>query len=178
MLSRNMKTAAWLYHFQATPPAASNDVVLAATTLTTSTQTVTSGITNPAVPRALSVTGNAAGITGNVVITGKNIKGDTITETFALSGTSTVQGSKAFATVRSIQLPAKTNASGDTVSVGTTNKIGLPFAQPHNRVIATYYNNVLEGTAPTVAVNSAVESNTVTLNTALAGAVVDVYVIV
>lgn len=178
MLSRNSRTAARLYHFQITPPAASNNLVLAATTLTASTQTATTGLTNPAVPRALSVTGNAAGIAGNVVITGTNIKGDVITETLALSGTSTVQGSKAFATVTSIQLPAKTNASGDTVSVGTTNKLGLPFAQPHNRVIATYYNNTLESTAPTVVVNSAVENNTVTLNTTLAGAVVDVYIIV
>lgn len=103
---------AFLAHFQvaaAKAVAASANGVMAATNLSAATQTKTTGITNPAIPRALSIVGNVAGITGNVVTTGKNYSGETITETLALNGTTTVNGNKAFKEVTSIALPVQSH---------------------------------------------------------------------
>lgn len=116
---------AFLAHYQEAPAAVSTSAVHAAITLTASPQTITTNITNPDVPRILSITGNQAGEAGNVVITGKDAAGATISDTIALNGTTTVEGAKAFKTVTSIQVPALTN-SDDTVAIGWTKKLGLP----------------------------------------------------
>jgi len=108
------------------PTNANTASVHAAVTLGAAGQTVTTAISNPDVPRTLSITGNAAGIAGNVVIVGRDIAGASCTDTIALNGTATVAGAKAFRTVTSIALPAKTNGSGDAVSVGVGNKFALP----------------------------------------------------
>lgn len=159
--------------------AQSDTAVLAATTLTTVVQDITAGITNPAIPRNIRVKGNAAGIAGNVVITGTNYKGVEITETIALNGSTAVEGNKAFKTVTKIQLPIKVNASGDTVSVGIGNKLGLPYKLSRDTVLSAFRNNVKEGTAPTVTTSTTdIESNTVALNSALNGTQVNVYLMV
>lgn len=152
------------------PALGTNTAVHAATTLTDAAQTVSTSITNPDVPRNLVVKGNASGMAGNVVFTGKNAEGVTITETIALNGSSAVAGNKAFAEVTSYTLPAKTNGSGDTVSVGVGSKLAIGYRLSRNTIQAAYLNGTLEGTAPTVATSSsAVESNTVALNSALDG---------
>lgn len=173
---------AFLAHFQvaaADAVAASDTAVHAAITLPTSgTTIVTTAITNPAVPRALRIKGNAAGITGNVVIAGTNYAGEAITETIAANGDSAVEGSKAFKTVTSITVPTRTQAS-DSISIGFNEKLGLPYKLTLNTVLNAYLDNAKEGTAPTVTVSAtAIESNTIDLNSALDGKVVDVYVIV
>ena len=88
------------------------------------TTTVTTAITNPDTYRVLAVKGNASGIVGDVVITGTDWAGNTITDTIALNGSSSVSGVKAFMTVTSILLPARTSA-GNTVSIGCVNVFGL-----------------------------------------------------
>lgn len=172
----------FIAHFQVAATdavATSNTAVLAATALTTATQAIVEDITNPAVPRNLIVKGNASGITGDVVIEGTNIEGGIITETIALNGATAVEGNKAFATVTEINLPVEVNAGTDTVSVGFGNKLGLPYKLVHNTVLAAYLDNAKEGTAPTVTVSAAaLESNTLKLNSALNGKVVDAYLIV
>jgi len=107
------------------PDAPGADDVLSATALTTAVQTVSTGITNPDFPRVLSVTGGDGNVTGNVVIAGKNIRGESITDTIALNGTNTVDGVKAFKSVSSIQLPVYAVADTETVSVGISDKLGL-----------------------------------------------------
>lgn len=102
--------------------------VHAAIALTDATQTVTTAITNPDVPRIVTVKGNASGNAGDVVITGTNINDEAITDTIALNGASEVLGVKAFKTVTSIALPVEVHAGTDTVSVGIGNKIGFPAA--------------------------------------------------
>lgn len=173
---------AFIAHFQvsaAAAVAASDTAVHAAITLPTSgTTVVTTAITNPAVPRALRIKGNASGITGNVVIAGTNYSGDAITETIVAADAGAVEGNKAFKTVTSITVPARTQTS-DTISIGFNDKLGLPYKLAHNTVLAAYHDNAKEGTAPTVAVSAtALESNTFDLNTALNGKVIDVYVMV
>jgi len=104
------------------PDAPSATAVLASTLLTTAVQTITTGITNPDFPRALNIDSDGAA-TGNVVITGTNIRGETVTDTIALNGTNAVSGVVAFKTVTSIQLPVK--AAAESVFVGTLDKLGL-----------------------------------------------------
>jgi len=149
------------------PDADAAAVVLAATDLTDAAQTITADITNPDFPRGLSIKGNASGNAGDVVITGKNIRGKTITETIALNGSSEVQGSKAFAVVTSILLPAETHAGTDTVSVGINDKLGLQAIPAVTACVAAYADNTLEGTLPTVTTHATnIESCTCDFNTA------------
>lgn len=172
----------FLAHFQvlaADAVAASDTGVHAAIALTAATQAITTGITNPAAPRNIRIKGNAAGIVGDVVITGTNYAGEAITETIALNGNLAVDGAKAFKTVTQIDLPVETHVGTDTVSVGWGDKLGLPYLLAHDTVFAAYLDNVKEAVAPTVAVSATdIESNTIDLNSALAGTVVDAYLIV
>lgn len=156
-----------------------NAAILADTALDAATTTVvTSFVAQPDAPRNVTVKGNDGNVTGNVVVAGTNIDGAAITETIALSGSSVVAGNKAFKTVTSITLPKYAVANTERIRVGTGAKLGLPFALSRNTVLAAYLANVRETTAPTVVVSAAaVESNTATLNSALAGTavVIDLY---
>jgi hypothetical protein len=133
---------------------------------------ITAGITNPDAPRNVTVQGNAAGIVGNVVVHGTDYAGNVITETLALNATNLISGNKAFRAVSSIDYPAKTNGSGDTVTVGTGAKLGLPAALPHDQVLSAFLGGVREATRPTVATAADLASNTITLNSALNGSAV------
>lgn len=143
--------------YRTAPALASATGVHAAITLTTSTQTVTTGITNPGVPRILTIKGSQASQAGNVVITGTNINDEVITETIALNEANSVDGTKAFKTVTSIALPVRTTA-GDTVSIGTGAKIGFPCAIPNaSLVFAKSFNLTVD--AGTVTAAATVESS-------------------
>jgi hypothetical protein len=139
------------------PDAPGADDVLSATTLGTAAQTITSGITQPDFARVLSITGVMAGgsLTGNVVITGKNIREETITETIALNDNGTVAGTKAFKYVSSIALPARVTAS-DTVSVGITDKLGLQ-AVPWSTSVEMEHSNHTADTGGAVLARNATD---------------------
>lgn len=112
---------AFLGHFQvsaADAVAASADGVLVAA-LTAEKQEITEGIASPAVPRSPSAVANAAGVTGNVVITGKNAIGEVIEETLALNGKTAKNGAKAFASFDKIELPVQAHASAQQVETAT-----------------------------------------------------------
>lgn len=165
------------------PAVASTTGVHAAVTDTGEQVVVTTAITNPAVPRTITATsGGTAGDIGaiQVIIAGTNAEGVAITETlpvFTANSATTVVGAKAFATVTSITIPAH-DGTGATTAVGFSDVLGLGVRLSRNTVIAAYLGGTKEGTAPTVAVSStAIESNTIDLNSALnSGAVlVDVY---
>lgn len=165
------------------PAAPSTTAVHAAVTDTGEEVVVTTGITNPAVPRALTATsgGTAADIGAiQVTVAGTNADGGAISETlpiFTADSATTVTGSKAFATVTSVTIPAH-DGTGATTSIGTSDKLGLGAHLGRNTVLAAYLNGAKEGTAPTVAVSaSALESNTVDLNSATNGTpvIVDYY---
>lgn len=162
------------------PAAPSATATKAALALTASPQVgVTAGITQPDVPRNLTVKGNASGNAGNVVLNGTSQDGTVISETIALNGATEVVGNKAFATLTSVNYPAETHAGTDTVSIGRGSKLGLGFKLARNTLLMTFLNNVKEGTAPTVANSAtAIESNTALLNSAIPGAQnVDIYFI-
>lgn len=144
-------------------------------------QTITTGITNPPYPR--NVTATAGGTAGDikaiaVTVFGTNEAGEAIQETlpaFTVDTAGTVVGNKAFKTVTSIVIPAH-DGTGATTAVGFGEKIGLTHKLSHNTVRDCYLNNVKEGTAATVAVSAtALENNTVDLNSTLNGTAVDIY---
>ncbi len=159
----------------ASATAASNVSVHAAVTLGAAVQNVTA-TTQPTVARNVIVKGNAAGIAGDVVITGTNYLNEVITETIALNAATAVAGTKAFKTITNINLPAKTNGSGDTVSIGTGEVLGLWNKLSLNTVSMAFADGTKEATAPTVTVSAtAIESNTIDLATALNSKQVDAY---
>lgn len=107
--------------------AGSTTAVLAATNGATTAQTIDSGITQPDVPRALSVTptANTTGSPLSVVVNGTNIEGKPLAKSFiiAANSTSTVNGADAFKTVSSVVIPG--NSVGLTITVGTRNLLGV-----------------------------------------------------
>lgn len=133
---------------KATAAGAAN--VLAATALTTAAQDIITGITQPPTPRVLSITGSASTAVGNVVITGTDAAGEALSETLTSTGAATVVGTKAFATVTKITLPALAGADGETISVGLAGAFGLPYKLPYDTILKIYNG----GTATTVASSS------------------------
>lgn len=147
--------------------AGSTTAVLAATNTSTSAQLIIAGLTNPDVPRVLTVTagGTSAHIgASTVTITGTNVEGRTITDTFtfAAGSTSTVTGIRAFKTVVSVSIPAQLGTAG-TFVVGTGNALGVNhrlFNQ--NTTVKVYsatavgvggYTNLTLQASPTVVAN-------------------------
>lgn len=132
-------------------------------------------INDPAVPR--NVTATAGGTAGDIkaiqpIVNGLNENDAAISETlpaFTVNTAGDVVGDKAFKSITSIEVPPH-DGNGATTAIGTGNKLGLGKKVSLNTVLNTYLNGVKEGTAPTVASSgSAVENNTVTLNSALDG---------
>lgn len=151
--------------------AGSTSAVLAATNGATAAQVVTAGITQPDVPRVLSVSptvNNTGGNPMSITITGVNVEGKIMTEAFIIpvGSTSTVNGSKAFKSVTSVTIPQQT--VGLTITVGTRNVLGLKhriFNQ--NTTVKVYSYSTVYGAltlqaAPTVVANEPdIELNTV-----------------
>lgn len=163
---------------------ASTTAVHAAVTDNEAQQVITTGITNP--PYARNLTATAGGTAGDikaiqVIVAGTNIAGEAITETlpaFTVDTAGTVVGSKAFKTVTSITIPAH-DGTGATTAIGFGDKLGLPDKLDTNTVLLASLGGTKEGTAPTVATSTtALESNTVDLNSALNGTAVLVYYLV
>lgn len=143
-----------------------------ATALTTQTITSTTSITQPDVPRCLSVvTGGTSSslLDSAVVVTGLNVEGKTITESFQVTAnsTGTINGSKAFFRVTSVFIPAQAGTAA-TVTVGTQNKLGVFHRLfPSNTTVKVVSYTAIGGTptiqsAPTVVANEGlIELNTV-----------------
>lgn len=164
--------------------AADTDAVHAAVTDTGAQQVITTDITNP--PCARNITATSGGTAGDiaaiqVIIAGTDIEGNAITETlpvFTADSATTVVGSKAFATVTSITIPAHAG-TGATTAIGFGDKLGLPYKRDTLPCIAAYLDSTIESTAATIASDADnIESNTIDLNSALDGSAVDAYLVV
>ena len=140
---------------------------------------VTEFLAQPPYPRNLIITpgGTTADVkAGSITVTGTNIKNEVISEDFAFladASTATV-GAKAFKTVTSVSIPAQDGA-GATFDVGFGDKLGLPFMADENTVIQVVVDGVIETTAPAVVFDvDEIEKNTVDLNSALDGSIVEI----
>ena len=118
---------------------------------------------------------------GTIVVVGKDLAGNTITETLTPNAGETVAGTKAFAEITSITGAGwavdASEGTKDKITVGFGALIGLPDKLTDTaQVFAASLGNVREGTHPTVTVSAtALESNTVDLNSALNGSAVKIY---
>lgn len=105
--------------------AADDDYVHAAITGTGAEQEITTGITNPDVPRNASIkTTNVSSPSGNVKITGINDKGVSAEEDITIITGSTAYGNVAWSTISKITVPAGVS-SDDSVTIGMSDKLGL-----------------------------------------------------
>ena len=109
-------------HFMDVLAASANDVH-AAITGTGAEQEITTAITNPDIPRNISIT-NSANSTGDVKIDGVDAKGKTVSDTITIVTGGIAYGVVAFATVSKITIPAGV-ANPDTIAVGVSDKLGL-----------------------------------------------------
>ena len=143
----SLKNAA-VRHYQIAPALETATYVHAAINLGVASQKVTSGITNPDVPRNVTIKGSASGVAADVVITGTNILGEVITDVISLSGTSEVPGAVAFATVTQIELPAESHAHAAQVETATV--VGTVTKAGNASVVVTCTG--MNGTPKTIAV--------------------------
>lgn len=145
--------------------------VLSATAAALTVVTVTSNITQPDVPRCLSVTpsGNTVNILDGVVtVFGHNVEGKVISEVFhtASGSTAIINGSKAFLDVTSIVF-GQQGGTDVSFAVGTLSKLGTNhrlFAA--NTTVKVYTASAAQGAltlqnAPTVVASDTIELNTV-----------------
>jgi len=178
---------AFLAHFQvpAAKATAANPAGIHVAVVDNGTQQViTTNLTQPSVPRNITATasGTAADIGAiQVVIEGTDYAGNLISETlpaFTAGTPGTVTGSKAFRTIIQAVIPAHL-ATAATTSVGFGDKLGLPYKLAHDTVSTVFLNNMEEKTAPDVKTDANnIDGNTITLNSALNGTVVDAYLLV
>jgi hypothetical protein len=156
-----------------------NAAVLADTAMDIANPTVVTAFAGqPDAPRNVTVKGNDANVTGNLIVEGTNADGAAITETIALNAANVVSGNKAFKTVTRVTLPKYAVAATERVRIGLGAKLGLPVRLNRNTVLAAFLGGVREATVPTVTVSATVlETNTLTLNSALNGSavIVDFY---
>lgn len=137
----------------------------------------------PDVPRILSVQathsyGDVAA--GNVIITGTNIQGKTITDTFVFTAdlSTAVVGTKAFKTVTKIVFPAEDSGYTADWDVIGTDKLGLDACYDKEADIGwASLNGTYETTRGTITVDAdEVEKNVIDINGTLTGALnVEVY---
>ena len=172
VLRRNIKLPSQevLNKYEAIPLAADSDAILNNQPLAAATATVTSFLSQPDVPRNITILpgGTTADVAaGNVVVTGVDSDGDLISETLALTANQSVAtvGNKAFAKINSISFPIGDSPFGANLDVGFGDKLGL------NKCLdgaGFFIKGIVDGaalTGETVAANATgLSDNTVTPN--------------
>jgi hypothetical protein len=166
--------------------AADADGILASFATSATVATVkTSGFTQPAIPRNVTIEALATGTAADVkavapIVEGHDMEGNVITETlpaFTVNVQGTVAGTKAFADITKVTIPAMDGADVPC-AVGFGDVLGLPYKLPTNTVLFAALGGAREGTAPTVATSATVLSaNTIDLHSALNGSQVDIYLV-
>jgi hypothetical protein len=133
-------------------------------TLTGTTQTISTGFTNPDTSRTIGLYITAPGdyTAKNFVVHGTDDANASISDTIAgNTGNGVViyaQGVKAFKTVTSIDLPTRINV-GDTISLGVGTAIGLKAIYTSN------YNFALVGGSAVSSFGISVDPAVISLNT-------------
>jgi len=133
-----LMTANWsqIAKYSVTPTVINDGSVMAFTSLLGGvTQTITAGLTNPDVVRNVSIKGNTAGITGNVVVHGMDGNNVAISDSIALNGVTTVVGVKPFATVTSVDLPVAIHTP--VLQIETATVVGTITAGGFATVVVT-----------------------------------------
>lgn len=152
--------------------AESNDYVHAAVAGTGAEQVIAAAITSPDQPRNVTITDTGTG-TGDIVVTGVDAKGNTVSETITIVG-GTAVGNVPFAIVTNFVIPA-TVLGGDTIAVGIGSKLGTckPFASASSvykviknatdDVVANWTANATYGTVDVSDVNAIIGGDEFTI---------------
>ncbi len=164
-------------------PAASTTAVLAAVTDTGEEQEIDEGFTNPPYPR--NITATAGGESGDikaiqVIVEGTDIAGREITETlpaFTVNTAGTVVGSKAFATVTKVTIPAHDD-TGATTAIGWGSLFGLPDTLPGDTSLFQIVGSTRAGSTFESADPDEVSGNTTEFTSANGATVYHLYYIV
>lgn len=146
-------------------------------TSNSATTTVSSGfLAQPDVCRGLQITpgGTTASVpAGDVVVTGTNIFGESITEnfTFSANASTATDGTKAFCSVTQVVFPIQDGA-GATYDVGINDELGLKRCMDSaGHLVMAVFDGAYEATRPTcIADADEVEKNTCDINGTLDGA--------
>lgn len=132
-------------------------------------------LANPDIPRTITATagGTATDVKAiSPIVNGTNENGSSISEIlppFTVNTAGTVEGTKSFKTIISVEIPPHDGVAA-TTSFGTGSKLGLGVMLTRDTILNAYLGGVREATRPTVTFDSnEVEKNTVTLNSALDG---------
>lgn len=156
--------------------AADPDGLLDGTALTEAAQTITEFLNDMPYARNVQVKADAAAAT-KVTVYGTNLADDEISEELTLNGTNAVLGTKAFKIVTSVVLPIATGS--EAIDLGWGDKIGLPFMMSAKPLAFAQDDGAIETTAPTLVVDAdELEKNTIDLNSAMDGSVIDIYLFV
>jgi hypothetical protein len=133
-------------------PAAPAVAVHAAIAGNTPVTPVTTGITNPAVPRSIDIVFAALYDGGDVVVKGTNQFGKAVEETFVAVAGTTVAGAKIFKTVTSVEHLA-VGATANTYTTQTGAKLGLMID-----VLDTFAIGLCDGVPEKAVLNATNES--------------------
>ena len=130
-----------------TPAAAGNLTLTAGTSAKSVVRTDGTTVIQLDCARAVSVTQVTAGTGRNFTVSGYDYYGQAMTEVIASTAGSTVSGNKAFYQIASI---AVSGATTTAVTVGTTDKLGLPLrAFDAGYIVRAGWNNTLANDAGT-----------------------------
>jgi hypothetical protein len=162
-------------------PVAADADELRISTVANKTTSTTWSTFSASIDFARNVTVTTGGTTadvkaGNVAITGTDIRGEALTENIAViaNQNSTSTGSRAFASVTKVVVPAQDGLAAE-YSIGVGDSFGLEKLLHFNTIgenagvaVGTTVSALTrEGTAPTVAVNTqSISANTVNFNSA------------
>jgi len=128
----------------------------AVSTITTSTG-ATASVWALDVPRNISVnvTHSSAIVAMTVVVSGYDVYGQAMAESFSVTATGTtktVAGKKAFAYVSSIAITAAADASANTLNVGMGDVLGLPYKLTSTTdCVRVFFNGTIDDSATVVA---------------------------
>lgn len=166
-------------HYMIAPKASST--IVAATALDAEDPVVITEISAIDVPRTLDIVPDASAIGAKVTIIGTDMAGNEITEIIAALVATTNVTANAFRSVKSIEV----SAGAGTVTVKTSNNIGLPACLRHSTVLDTLFDNtsITGETGYAVAVSDTLAVNQLTLPAATIAAfdgkkLLDVYLLV
>ena len=153
----------------------------ASITALTTVQTITDGITQPTTCRNVTITtakGGVSNMSGDVVVTGTNIWGQTITDTLAEGADGLVAGTKAFKTITSILVPVRVQES-DAITVGYGDTLGVDVFLPNTSCCIKQTKDGTADTLPTVSCDAdEIEKNTILCATALNAQVMIAYFLI
>lgn len=166
-------------HYMIAPKASST--IVAATALDEEDPVVITTVGAIDVPRTLDIVPDTSAIGAKVTIIGTDMAGNEITEIIAALVATTNVTANAFRSVKSIEV----SAGAGTITVKTSNNIGLPAALRHNTVLDTLFDNasITGETGYAVAVSDTLAANQLTLPAATIAAfdgkkLLDVYLLV